>query len=149
MSNAEVKTKKTRANVADFLAAVPDEQKRKDSKQLLALFKEVTGEKPVMWGPSMVGFGEYHYKSPSGREGDWMITGFSPRVQNLTVYIMPGYSLTEYKVLLGKLGPHSLGKSCLYIKRLDDVDTKILKQLIKKGYSDMLKKYKKSKPKSP
>ena len=141
MAKAKLKTQKNTRSVSDFLNKIPDPQKRKDAKTILKLMKEVTKEKPVMWGTSIVGFGDYHYKYASGREGDWMITGFSPRKQNLTVYIMPGYSFPEYKELLKKLGPHSLGRSCLYIKHLDDIHLPTLKKLIAQGYRDMKAKY--------
>jgi len=141
MKKTELKTKKNTASISAFLNKIEDEVKRKDSKKLLEIFKEITKEKPVMWGTSIVGFGTYHYKYASGREGDWMRTGFSPRKQNLTVYIMPGYTLSEYKKLLKDLGPHSLGKSCLYIKRLEDVHIPTLKKIIKQGWKDMEKKY--------
>lgn len=124
-----------------FLDAVPDPKKRKDAKALLGLMKAATGERPAMWGSSIVGFGEYHYKYDSGREGDSCVVGFSPRAQNLTVYISPGYVFPQYKSLLAKLGPHKLGKACLYIKRLEDVDAKVLSQLVKRGYEDMKKRY--------
>ncbi len=92
-----------------------------------------------MWGSSIIGFGEYHYTYPSGQTGDWMATGFSPRKNALTIYIMPGYA--DYGALLKKLGPHKLGKSCLYIKRLSDIDTTILEKLVKRGITDLKKKY--------
>lgn len=141
MTKNELKTKKRKASVAKFLNGIKDEQKRKDAKEINKIIKEVTGEKPVMWGSSIVGYGTYHYKYASGREGDWMITGFSPRAQNLTIYIMPGYQFPRYKALLKDLGPHKLGKSCLYIKRLSDVHIPTLKRLIKTGYQDMRKRY--------
>lgn len=125
---AEPKTKKTEASVDDFLAAYPEET-RKDCYEILKMMKSATKADPKMWGTSIVGFGSYHYKSERSRqEGDWPLTAFSPRKQNLTVYIMPGFE--RYGSLLKKLGKHSLGKSCLYIKRLSDVDKKVLKELI-------------------
>ncbi|MAZ40752.1 hypothetical protein CL654_01370 [bacterium] len=138
----ELKTKKNKASVSGFLNKIKDPEKKKDAKKIVSIMKEVTKEKPTMWGSSIVGFGNYHFKYASGREGDWMITGFSPRSQNLTVYIMPGYSFPEYKALLKKLGPHKLGKSCLYIKRLDDIHIPTLKKLIARGYKDMKTEYK-------
>ena len=102
--------------------------------------KQVTKEEPKMWGGSMVGFGRFHYKSDSGREGDWFLTGFSPRKQNLTIYIMPGFD--KYDSLMKKLGKHKTGKSCLCISKLEDVDTKVLKELIKQSFQYMKKKYK-------
>ncbi len=138
---AELKTKKTNASVTAFLDAVEDEQKRRDSKELLKIFKEVTKEKPVMWGTAIVGFGSYHYKSErSKQEGDWPLTGFSPRKQNLTVYIMCGFSWNQE--LLKKLGKHKVsGGSCLYIKRLAYIDIEILKKLIKNSVEYMREKY--------
>jgi hypothetical protein len=113
--------------------------KRKDSLHLLKMFSDITKEKPAMWGPSIIGFGTYHYKSErSTQEGDWMLTGFSPRKQNISLYIMPGVS--KYKSLLEKLGKHKLSTgSCLYINRLSDIDEKVLKELIKVAYADMKK----------
>jgi len=141
MAKAELKTKKRKASVTKFLNAIKDEEKRKDSKEINRIIQEVTGEKPVMWGTSIVGYGTYHFKYASGREGDWMITGFSPRKDSLTIYIMPGYQFPKYKDLFKKLGPHKLGKSCLYIKRLSDIHVPTLKKIIKADYSDMKKKY--------
>jgi hypothetical protein len=126
---AELKTKKNEASVEDFLKTVENEKKRTDSFAILKLMQEVTGEEPAMWGESIVGFGSYTYKYASGRTGDWMLTGFSPRKQNLTLYIMPGFE--QYEELLNKLGKHKLGKSCLYIKKLEDVDQDVLRKLVK------------------
>jgi hypothetical protein len=139
MSKYELKTKKNSASVTGLINAIPEARKRADAKKVLAIMKKITGEKPVMWGTSIIGFGTYHYKYASGQEGDWMITGFSPRKQNLTIYIMPGYNLSQ--PLLKKLGKHKTGKSCLYINKLEDIDLKILEQLIDKGYKEMKKKY--------
>jgi hypothetical protein len=125
---AQNKTVPTDQSVDEFLNAVPDERKRKDSFAILELMQQVTGLEPTMWGDKIVGFGSYHYKYDSGREGDMMLTGFSPRKQNLSLYIMGG--LENYRDLLEKLGRHSTGGSCLYIKRLDDVDLSTLKRLI-------------------
>lgn len=124
---AELKTQKNDASVEAFLHTV-DEKRRDDCFALLELMGEVTDAPAKMWGTSIVGFGEYHYKYASGREGEWMIIGFSPRKQNLTLYLMSGFD--GYDKLLGKLGKHSVGKSCLYIKRLSDVDTDVLRQLV-------------------
>jgi hypothetical protein len=132
---AELKTKRNKGDVEAFLNSVPDEKKRQDSFAILELMKEVTGAEPEMWGASIIGFGSYHYKGASGREGDWMLVGFSPRAQNLTLYIMSGFD--EYHGLLKKLGKHSTGKSCLYIKRMEDVDKAVLKQLVKKSVEHM------------
>ena len=125
---AENKTQPAKQNPKEFIKTVEDEQKRKDSLLLLDLMKKITGEKPIMWGPSIIGYGKYHYKYDSGREGDFLKVGFSPRKQNLTVYIMPGFK--KYETLLKKLGPHKSSVSCLYIKRLSDIDLKILEQAI-------------------
>lgn len=141
MAKVKLKTQKTNKSVAAFLNAIDDPQKRKDAKVVAKLMKEVTGEKPKMWGTAIVGYGEYHYTYASGREGDWMITGFSPRKQALTVYIMPGYRFPKQKALLAKLGPHKLGRSCLYIKRLEDIHLPTLKKIIAEGYTYMKKKY--------
>src|SRR5210317_1474295 len=122
---AEPKTKKNDASVENFLNSVANQTRREDSLSLLGLMRDVTGEEAKMWGSSIVGFGSYHYVYQSGREGDWMLTGFSPRKQNLAIYIMPGFS--AYDSLLDKLGKHKTGKSCLYINKLADVDLKVLK----------------------
>jgi len=125
---AELKTKERKASVEKFLNSVKEDQKREDSFKILKIMKQITKAEPKMWGTSMIGFGNYHYKYASGREGDWFLTGFSPRKQNISLYIMA--DINKYKELLGKLGKHKTGKGCLYINKLDDVDTKILKELI-------------------
>ncbi|MBP6687475.1 MAG: DUF1801 domain-containing protein [Lacibacter sp.] len=133
---AEIKTQKNNASVEAFLNTVTDEEKRKDSYTILELMKEVSKEKPAMWGTSIVGFGTYHYKSERSRqEGDWFFMGFSPRKQNLTLYIMPGVG--HYKELVDQLGKCKTGGSCLYINKLSNVDTKVLKQLLSKAYKHM------------
>jgi len=126
---SELKTKKNDASVEDFLNGVGDEKKRKDSFAILEIMKEVTGEEPKMWGGSIVGFGSYHYKYASGQEGDWPLTGFSPRKQNFSLYIMTG--VERYKDHLDKLGKYKNGKSCLYINKLEDVDQDVLKDMIR------------------
>lgn len=126
--NAELKTKVNDASVEKFLNGVKDEQARKDCYEILKIMKQVTKEEPKMWGSSVVGFGSYHYISKSGREGDWMLTGFSPRKQNLTLYLMGGFDLE--KDLLKKLGKFKTSVGCLYIKKLEDVDKKVLKELV-------------------
>lgn len=136
---AELKTKQTKASVKDFLNQITDEERRKDCFAVAKLMEEITGEKPKMWGPSIVGFGIYHYKYASGHEGDWPITAFSPRKRDLTLYIMPGFQLRNAE-LMKQLGRHSTGKSCLYIKRLSDIHMPTLKKLIKESLKDM-KKY--------
>ena len=133
---AELKTQKNNASAVDFINTLEDEQKRADSLQLLTLFEDVTGQKPVMWGTSIIGFGEYHYKSErSSQEGDWPLTGFSPRKVALTLYLTTGFAMRE--PLLAKLGKHKTGKGCLYIKKLADVDQTVLKELIAGSYADM------------
>ncbi len=125
---AELKTKVTKESVQGFLKKIPDEQRRKDCQVVLKLMEEVTGAKAVMWGPSIVGFGRYRYKYESGREAEWMVTGFSPRKNDLTLYIMPGFE--QVPDLMKRLGKHKTGKSCLYLKKLEDVDLKVLKKLV-------------------
>jgi len=132
---AELKTKVTDKSVKDFLDSVTDERKRQDSYQILKLMERVTGSQPKMWGDSIVGFGTYHYRYASGREGDWLLTGFSPRKQNLTLYIMAGFD--EYEGLLNRLGKYKTGKSCLYINRLADVDLSVLEELIRRSVDHM------------
>lgn len=132
---AELKTKRNKGDVEAFLNSVPDEKKRRDSFTILELMKQVTGQEPEMWGDSIVGFGSYHYKYESGREGDWFVTGFSPRKQNLTLYIMSGFD--EYDNLMSRLGKYKTGKSCLYIKKIDDVDQDVLQELVKKSVEHM------------
>ena len=134
---AELKTRVNDASVVDFLSSVADEQKQKDSFEILKIMKKITGEEPKMWGASIVGFGSYHYKGASGREGDWMQIGFSPRKQNITLYIIPGFE--RYQGLMKKLGKYTTGKSCLYVKRLSDVDVAVLKELITESLKVMKK----------
>ena len=132
---AELKTQKNDASVEVFLNSVPDERKRRDSYAILELMKDVTGEEPAMWGTSIVGFGSYHYKYASGRENEWFLVGFSPRKQNLTLYIMSGFD--EYESLLANLGKHKTGKSCLYINKLEDVNQSTLRELVEKSVTHM------------
>ena len=132
---AELKTKATNASVSDFLNAVDDEQRRKDCKTVAKIMEKATGAKPKMWGPSIVGFGEHRYKYASGRELDWFLTGFSPRKKDLTLYIMPGFA--KYDDLMASLGKHSTGKSCLYLKRLADVDLDVLDKLVTESVKHM------------
>ena len=136
---AEPKTKKNDASVENFLNSVANQTRREDSLSLLGLMRDVTGEEAKMWGSSIVGFGSYHYVYQSGREGDWMLTGFSPRKQNLAIYIMAGFS--DYGPLLEKLGKHKTGKSCLYVNKLADVDINVLRELVRRGVRSMSKKY--------
>lgn len=128
----ENKTKPTDADVDAFIDAVDNDRRRDEARTVLALMREVTGEEPVMWGPTMVGFGSVHYRYASGREGDTFAAGFSPRKAALTVYLAQGFDGRE--VLLGRLGPHTTGKSCLYLKRLDAVDLDVLRALVESSY---------------
>ena len=125
------KTQPNKSSVSAFLNAIADERRRADAKAVAKLMEQVTGKKPVMWGPSIVGFGKARYKYESGREGDWPLAAFSPRKDNLTVYLMVGYE--KHKALMETLGKHKTGKSCLYIKSLGDVDQRVLKDLIAKS----------------
>lgn len=137
---SELKTTVNDASVTAFIETVDDQKRREDSFRLLELFSKCTGETPRMWGSSIVGFGQYHYKSErSSQEGDWPLTGFSPRKQSLTLYIMPGFS--DYADLLQKLGKHKTSKSCLYITKLEAVDIAVLEELIAKSYQDMKAKH--------
>lgn len=137
---SELKTTVNDAGVEDFINTVGDRTKQQDSLVLLEMFTRITGEKPKMWGTSIIGFGQYHYKSErSSQEGDWMLTGFSPRKANLTLYIMPGFD--EYQGLLKDLGKHKTSVGCLYIHKLADVDTKVLEKLVRQSYEDMKKQY--------
>ena len=128
---AELKTKPINQSVKSFIAKIADEQTREDCTALVKLMKSVTGKPPQMWGTSIIGFGTYRYKYASGREGNWMTTGFSPRNQNLTIYIMTGFA--DQQILLKKLGKCKTASSCLYIKRLADIDTKVLEQMVAKS----------------
>ena len=128
MAKAENKTKETKASVEKFLNGIKDEKKREDSFKILKMMKQITKSEPKMWGSSMVGFGNYHYKYASGREGDWFLTGFSPRKQSLTLYMMS--YLEKHENILKRLGKYKTGKGCLYIKQLEDVDMRVLKELI-------------------
>jgi hypothetical protein len=133
---AELKTQKNDASVEAFLNSVEDERKRRDSYALMEIMRQETGLEPKMWGPAIVGYGDYHYKYATGREGDSFLVGFSPRKQNLTLYIMSGFD--DYDVLLGQLGKHSTGKSCLYIKRLDAVNQDVLRELVRRSVAHMI-----------
>jgi Domain of unknown function (DU1801) len=126
---AEQKTRPSGADVEAFLDAVPDDRRRADARALCALMADTTGAPPVLWGPSIVGFGSYHYRYDSGHEGDAPLTSFSPRKQHLVVYLVGGFE-DRHRTLVERLGPHKAGKGCLYVKRLDDVDLGVLRQLI-------------------
>lgn len=132
---AELKTKVTKVSADKFIQGIKDEKKREDCFELLKIMKKATHAEPKMWGSSIVGFGDHHYVYASGREGDWFLTGFSPRVQNLTLYSMGGFDAG----LLKKLGKYKTGKGCLYINRLEDVDKKVLKELITKSVQKISK----------
>ena len=134
------KTLPTDASVTAFLDAVENDERRADGYQLLDMFKEITREEAVMWGPSIIGFGSYHYKYDSGHEGDMCLTGFSPRSRELVLYVSAGADYN--KPLLAKLGKHRTGKSCLYIKRLTDVDKDVLKEIINTDYINSVNQYK-------
>ena len=129
---AEQKTVPTASDPASFLASVEDARRREDAERLLAIMTEVTGEPPVMWGPSMIGFGTFHYRYASGHEGDSMKVGFSPRKTALTLYGLQGHP--DSAGLLSRLGPHTLGKGCVYVKKLDSVDEGVLRGLIAHGF---------------
>ena len=136
---SDLKTKKKDDSVIDFINRVEDEQKRQDCHEIMEIMKGITGEEPKMWGNSMVGFGSYHYKYDSGREGDWFLTGFSPRKQKLSLYIMAGFSHCD--ALLANLGKYKTGKACLYIKRLEDINRDILKEMITSSVEMISEKY--------
>ncbi len=133
---AELKTKPTDTSVTAYLNSIEPEQKRQDSWQILELMQKVTGQEPQMWGDTIVGFGSYHYKYASGREGDWFLTGFAPRKQNLTLYIMAGFD--QYDELMEKLGKHKTGKSCLYINKLADINRDVLESLVRQSVNHMI-----------
>ena len=132
---AELKTKPTTASVSAFLDAIEDDERRKDCLTVAKIMKKATGAEPRMWGPSIIGFGDHRYKYESGRELDWFLTGFSPRKRELTLYIMPGFE--RYDALMAKLGKYKTGKSCLYIKRLADIDLKVLQTLVESSVAHM------------
>jgi hypothetical protein len=136
---AEMKTTENKKSVASFLSTIEDVQKRADCKAIAKMMRDATGKRAKMWGTAIVGFDKYDYKYESGRSGTFMITGFSPRAQNISVYIMPGFS--KFGTLMKKLGKHKTGKSCLYIKRLADVDEKILSRLIRESVKEMRRIY--------
>lgn len=138
MAKAQLKTKKTAASVSEFIASMPDAQRKRECTRILDLMKRATGAEPRMWGEHVVGFGDYHYKYDSGREGDWFIAGFSPRKENLTLYFMTG--VEPYQKILAKLGKHKIGKGCLYLKNLEHVDMSALEELIETSTRDLLRR---------
>lgn len=137
MTASANKTQKTKVNPFDFIDTVADENRRHDCLAIIAMMQEVTGAPPRMWGPAIIGFGDYHYKYESGREGDFFLLGFSPRKQHLVLYIMPGCE--AFPDEMKKLGKHKTGKSCLYINRLADIDRTILRQIMMKSVMKMKK----------
>ena len=136
---ATIKTARTTASVSAFLNGIPDARKRSECRSVGKMMREVTGARPHMWGGSIVGYGSYRYRYESGREGSWFLCGYSPRAQNLTIYIMPGFS--EFAPLMGKLGKYKTGKSCLYIRSLDEVDKGVLRELIGRSVEVMRSRY--------
>lgn len=141
MTKAENKTKPTGISPREFIASLEDGPRKQDAGQLLPWFEKVTGLPAKMWGPSIIGFGRYHYKYDSGREGDFMMTGFSPRKANMSVYILPGYQFDTMQEKLGRLGKHKLGKSCLYINRLSNIDMNVLQEIVEEGVAYMRANY--------
>lgn len=139
MAKVKLKTSQNEQSVIDFIDSVQNPKRRSDAKVLLKFFNSITGLKPKMWGSSIIGYGRYEYKYESGREGEFFLTGFSPRKANSTIYIMPGYQ--DLSEMLGRLGKHKTGKSCLYINKLEDVDLKVLEEIINFDLDYMRKKY--------
>jgi hypothetical protein len=135
----EPKTRPTDASVEAFLEGIEEETKRADARALVGIMQRATGAPPKMWGTSIVGFGQYHYRYASGREGDWMLTGFSPRKRELSVYIMAGFD--RYEELMSRLGKHRTGISCLYVRRLADVDLEVLEELVRRSVAWLREKY--------
>lgn len=136
---AENKTKATRSSVAAYIGNIPDEERRADCKKLVNLMKGITGQPATMWGPGIVGFGSYHYKYESGREGDMCVTGFASRKPNISIYLIAGGA--SQKKLLASLGMHKVSKACLYVRRLSDVDTAVLEQLIVGSIAEVRRRY--------
>lgn len=136
---AELKTAPTGASVTKFIEAIDDAAGRRDARTLVRMMRKVTQAPPKMWGPSIVGFGTYRYRYLSGREGDWMLTGFSPRKREFSIYIMSGFD--EHAELLARLGPHRTGRSCLYVKRLGDIDLGVLEELVSRSVAHLRRTY--------
>lgn len=128
---SDLKTKRNKKNAVDFIKCVEDDVRREDARRILTIMQGITGEKPAMWGDSIVGFGSYRYRYDSGREGEWFLTGFSPRKANLVLYLMSGFSQLQH--YLDHLGKHKTGKSCLYITRLENIDLDVLESMIRKS----------------
>ena len=137
---AQMKTVPNKSSVTAFLKAIPDDQRRAECRTLVRLMKRVTRAQPTMWGPSVVGFGRYHYRYASGREGDWFLSGFSPRKQALTIYVMAGFA--PFSTLMRKLGRHKTGSGCLYLRTLEDVDLAVLEELIEGSVRHLKQTYK-------
>ena len=136
---AENKTKPTTLKVSDFISGIEDKVKRADCRELMKLMSGITGNRAKMWGANIVGYGKYHYKYASGREGEFFLTGFSPRKQALSIYIISGFNINPE--LMEKLGKYKTGKSCLYVKKLDDIDRSVLAQLVEESFAYMREKY--------
>ncbi|MCB0044694.1 MAG: DUF1801 domain-containing protein [Caldilineaceae bacterium] len=136
---AENKTKPTDASVEEYIAAIPNDARRRDCRVLVELMSDATGEPPVMWGPSIIGFGSYHYKYASGREGDMCLTGFASRKGDISIYLMA--ESKDQPALLDALGKHKMGKSCLYVRRLADVDTQVLERLVTESVAAVQRLY--------
>lgn len=136
---AELKTQPSEQDIDTFLAAVEDEKRREDCRAVVALMAEVTGEAPRLWSGGMIGFGSYHYVYDSGREGDWFLTGVSPRKQSLTIYILPGHE--RYPELMARLGRCRTGKSCIYVNKLEDIDTTVLRELVERSVRHLRETY--------
>ena len=141
MAKSEAKTQITGVDPYDFIATVESPKKRADAEELLELFDRVVGLKAQMWGPSIIGYGRYHYKYESGHEGESLLTGFSPRKANLVFYIMPGYRYGDMEDKLARLGKHKLGKACLYVNKLADIDMDVLEEIVLDGVAYMREKY--------
>lgn len=137
----EAKTKQTGTSFTSYLAAIDDPERRKDCKALAAIMKRVTGCAPRVWGTSIVGFDRYHYRYPSGHEGDSCIVGFASRRDAISLYLMPGFETPETQALLARLGRHKAGKGCLYVKRLADIDVAVLEELVTRSVEDIRKRY--------
>ena len=136
---AESKTTKSDRSVEAFIESLDDDRKREESHRLVTLMQEVTGHEPAMWGESIIGFGTYHYRYASGREGDWMLTGFSPRKRALSIYVMCGFS--GHEAMMARLGRHKTGKSCLYVNKLDDIDLEVLEELLRASITSLSERY--------
>lgn len=139
MAKAAPKNVRTTASVSAFIAGIEDDEQRRDCREVARLMRKVSGTRARMWGESMVGYGRYTYRYASGRTGEWFRLGFSPRTRNISVYVMPGY--TNFEPILARLGKHKKGKSCLYIRRLSDIDPGVLAELLQAGWDDMAMKY--------